>query len=109
MTGLAREIASELRTLPRANTLAIRAIRREYSRRLRTETGDVIKATMVGNVITTYKNGVQMGQVTDNTFLTGRPGFGFNEGINGDYGITRFTATDAPIATPPQANPAATK
>jgi 3-methyladenine DNA glycosylase AlkD len=44
VTGLAREIASELRTLPRANTLAIRAIRREYSRRLRTETGDVIKA-----------------------------------------------------------------
>jgi hypothetical protein len=45
-----------------------------------------------------------MGQVTDNTYLTGRPGFGFNEGINGDYGITRFTATDAPIAAPPSAN-----
>lgn len=61
-------------------------------------TGDVVKATIVGNVITTYKNGVQMGQVKDNTYLTGRPGFGFNEGINGDYGITRFTATDAPNA-----------
>lgn len=73
------------------------------------KTGDVVKATIVGNVITTYKNGVQMGQVTDNTYLTGRPGFGFNEGINGDYGITRFTATDAPIATPPPANPADTK
>ena len=68
------------------------------------KTGDVVKATIVGNVITTYKNGVQMGQVTDNTYLTGRPGFGFNEGINGDYGITRFTATDAPTGATPTAN-----
>jgi len=73
------------------------------------KTGDVVKATIVGNVITTYKNGVQMGLVTDNTYLTGRPGFGFNEGINGDYGITRFTATDAPIAAPPPANSADSK
>ena len=70
------------------------------------KTGDVVKATIVGNVITTYKNGVQMGQVKDNTYLTGRPGFGFNEGTNGDYGITRFTATDAPAAASPAANPA---
>lgn len=67
-------------------------------------TGDVVKTTIVGNVITTYKNGVQMGQVTDNTYLTGRPGFGFNEGINGDYGITRFTAADAPTGGAPPAN-----
>ena len=67
-------------------------------------TGDVVKATIVGNVITAYKNGVQLGQVTDNTYTTGNPGLGFNEGKNGDYGMTRFTATDAPIS-PSQAGP----
>ena len=60
-------------------------------------TGDVVKATIVGNVITAYKNGVKLDQVTDNTYPAGNPGMGFNEGKNGDYGITRFTATDAPI------------
>lgn len=64
-------------------------------------TGDVVKATIVGNVITAYKNGVKLAQVTDNTYSTGNPGMGFNEGINGDYGITRFTATDAPVSTGP--------
>jgi hypothetical protein len=64
-------------------------------------TGDVVKATIVGNVITAYKNGVKLAQVTDNTYTTGNPGMGFNEGINGDYGITHFTATDAPISTAP--------
>jgi hypothetical protein len=62
-------------------------------------TGDVVKATIVGNVITAYKNGVKLAQVTDNTYTTGNPGMGFNEGINGDYGITRFTASDAPVST----------
>ncbi len=64
-------------------------------------TGDVVKATIVGNIITAYKNGVQLAQVTDNTYLTGNPGMGFNEGINGDYGITRFTATDGPVSAGP--------
>jgi hypothetical protein len=64
-------------------------------------TGDVVKATIVGNVITAYKNGVKLAQVTDDTYSTGNPGMGFNEGINGDYGITRFTATDAPVSTAP--------
>jgi hypothetical protein len=61
-------------------------------------TGDVVKATIVGNVITAYKNGVQLAQVRDNTYLNGQPGFGFNEGRNGDYGMTRvtITAADAP-------------
>lgn len=65
-------------------------------------TGDVVKATIVGNVITAYKNGVQLAQVTDNTYPEGNPGMGFNEGKNGDYGMTRFTATDAPITTQSQ-------
>jgi hypothetical protein len=56
-------------------------------------TGDVVKATIVGNVITSYKNGVQMAQVTDNTYSVGNPGMGFNEGVNGSYGYTSYTAT----------------
>ncbi len=60
-------------------------------------TGDVIKATIVGNVISAYKNGVLMAQVTDNTFTSGNPGIGFNErSYNGDYGFSSFTASDNP-------------
>jgi len=60
--------------------------------------GDVVKATIVGNVITVFKNGVKMAQVTDATFTTGRPGIGFflqgGTGTNRDYGFTSFSATD---------------
>ena len=61
------------------------------------KTGDVLKTTMIGNEIKTYKNGVLMGTAKDNTYIHGSPGFGFNERPNGDYGISRFsaTATDA--------------
>jgi hypothetical protein len=61
------------------------------------KTGDVVKATIVGNEIKTYKNGVLMGTAKDNTYIHGNPGFGFNEGVNGNYGISSFsaTATDA--------------
>jgi hypothetical protein len=64
------------------------------------KTGDVVKATIVGNVITAFKNGVQLAQVTDKTYSTGNPGIGFNEGSNGDYGFTSFTASDALITSP---------
>jgi hypothetical protein len=61
--------------------------------------GEVVKATIVGHVITAYKNGVQMGQATDTTYTSGNPGMGFNEQVNGDYGYTNFTATDGTLAT----------
>ena len=64
--------------------------------------GDVVKATIVGNLITAYKNGMMMGSAMDpaNTFTTGNPGMGFNLetgdssciGTNGDYGFTDYTA-----------------
>jgi len=62
--------------------------------------GDTVKATIVGNVITAYINGVAVGTATDSTYTTGNPGMGFNLetndasciGTNGDYGFTRFTA-----------------
>jgi hypothetical protein len=60
--------------------------------------GDVVRATMVGNVITVYKNGVVLAQATDGTFTTGRPGIGLylqgGKGTNRDYGFTSFSATD---------------
>lgn len=65
------------------------------------QTGDVIKATMVGNTISAYKNGVLVATVTDSTFPSGAPGMGFNLeggragclGLNGNYGFTNFQAT----------------
>jgi len=60
--------------------------------------GDVVKATIVGNVITAYINGVQVLQATDNTYKDGSPGMGFyiegTTGVNSDYGFTSFEATD---------------
>ncbi len=53
--------------------------------------GDVVKATIVGNVITAYINGVQKMQTTDNTYRTGVPGIGFDHnmmGSNEDFGFT---------------------
>lgn len=60
--------------------------------------GDVVKATMIGNVITVYINGVQRVQVTDNKFTSGNPGIGFfidgATGVNRDFGYSSFMATD---------------
>jgi hypothetical protein len=62
--------------------------------------GDIVKATIVGNAITVYINGVQVLQVTDNTYTSGSPGMGFylanTTGTNRDYGFTKFTASDSP-------------
>jgi hypothetical protein len=57
------------------------------------KTGDVVKTTIVGNEIKTYKNGVLMGSAKDNTYIHGSPGFGFNERNNGDYGISSVSVT----------------
>lgn len=60
--------------------------------------GDIIKATMVGNVITVYLNGIQISQVTDNTFTSGNPGMGLyldtNASVYSDYGFTSYMASD---------------
>jgi len=60
--------------------------------------GDVVKATIIGNVITVYINGGQMFQVSDNKFTSGNPGMGFfidgATGVNGDFGFSSFMATD---------------
>jgi hypothetical protein len=65
--------------------------------------GDVVSATVVGNVITAFKNGVQQGQVTDTTYSSGSPGIGFNlsSGVSGcagtgaNFGFSSFAALDS--------------
>jgi hypothetical protein len=73
--------------------------------------GDVVKATIVGNVITAYINGVEVARVTDSTYPTGNPGMGFflrgPAGKNADYGFMSFTATGS-AATPTASAPTAT-
>ncbi len=64
------------------------------------QNGDVVKASMIGNVITVYLNGVQIAQTIDNTFTSGNPGMGFyvqgtsGTNVNRDYGFSSFTASD---------------
>jgi hypothetical protein len=69
--------------------------------------GDTVSATIVGGVITAYKNGVQQGQVADSVYSTGSPGMGFNlnntvsgcSGTNASYGFSSFTAVDSTQAS----------
>jgi hypothetical protein len=60
--------------------------------------GDVVKATIVSHVITSYINGVQVAQAVDSTYATGSPGIGFflegASGVNREYGFTGFMASD---------------
>jgi len=62
--------------------------------------GDTLKASIIGNVITVYVNGVKKAEATDNTFKTGNPGIGEflacsngqGFGTNADFGFASFTA-----------------
>jgi hypothetical protein len=62
--------------------------------------GDTLKATMVGNVITVYINGVEKARATDDSYKTGDPGIGHflackkghGFGSNADFGFSGFTA-----------------
>ena len=58
--------------------------------------GDVVKATVIGNTITAYINGALIYRVTDSTWTNGQPGIGFfkrTAGLNSDLAITSYTAT----------------
>jgi acetyl esterase/lipase len=55
--------------------------------------GDLVEATITGNVIKGFINGVEVISVTDDTFKEGSPGMGFNYGVgetNGDFGFTSY-------------------
>lgn len=59
--------------------------------------GDVLTATIIGQTITMYTNGVQVVQFTDNSsdmITFGNPGFGFNGGASPLYGISNFSAAE---------------
>jgi hypothetical protein len=62
--------------------------------------GDTVKATIVGNTITAYINGVQVLQGTDSTYTNGNPGIGFDTesdsgpSRDGNFGFTSFSAAD---------------
>jgi hypothetical protein len=60
--------------------------------------GDILKASIVGNVITVSINDIQKARVVDDTFKTGNPGIGVflggaqGIGTNTDFGFSRFSA-----------------
>jgi len=60
--------------------------------------GDVVKASMIGNILSVYINGVQVIQISDDKFASGNPGMGFYlagaTGVIGDFGFSTFMATD---------------
>lgn len=69
--------------------------------------GDVVKATIVGNVIKVYINNVQINTATDSTFTSGNPGMGFylhnGANLNADFGFTTYSASDGGTVPPPAA------
>jgi hypothetical protein len=57
------------------------------------EDGDVVEATIRGNVIKGFINGMEVISATDDVFETGSPGIGFNFFVgntNVDHGFTSF-------------------
>jgi hypothetical protein len=55
--------------------------------------GDVVEATVEGNVIKGFINGVEVTSATDNAYASGAPGIGFNFGVgytNADFGFRSF-------------------
>jgi hypothetical protein len=60
--------------------------------------GDLVEATIVGNVIKGYINGVEVITTTDNTYHEGNPGMGFNFGVaqsNADFGFTSYEVSSS--------------
>ncbi len=62
--------------------------------------GDILKASIIGNVITVFVNGAEKAQVKDDTYKTGNPGIGTflscdggrGIGSNKDFGFRSFKA-----------------
>ena len=55
--------------------------------------GDIVEATIVGNLITGLINGAEVISTTDGTYAEGSPGVGFNFYVgetNVDHGFTSF-------------------
>jgi hypothetical protein len=57
--------------------------------------GDLVEATITGNVLKGFINGVEVITATDDTFARGSPGVGFNFGVgdtHADHGFSSFDA-----------------
>lgn len=55
--------------------------------------GDLVEASIVGNVIKGFVNGVEVITAKDDTYREGNPGIGFNYGVgesNGDFGFSSY-------------------
>jgi hypothetical protein len=68
----------------------------KFSRKL--VSGDVIKASIVGIVISAYINGVLRARAIDSTFVSGQPGIGFFTrpgGSSENFGMTSYSASSA--------------
>ena len=62
-------------------------------------TGDVVRARVVGPLITCFVNDVPVAHATDGTWRDGGPGIGFfrrEAGTNADLAFSRYTATSIP-------------
>lgn len=60
------------------------------------QSGDVIKASMIGNTISVYVNGTLVAQAVDSMFQSGQPGMSFFTrpgGNSAHFGLTSLTAT----------------
>jgi hypothetical protein len=70
-----------------------KSLAREVGAEYGIEDGDVIEATVIGNELKGYINGVLKISTTDDTHKTGAPGIGFNFGVadtNVDHGVKDF-------------------
>jgi hypothetical protein len=60
--------------------------------------GDVVKASMIGKILSVYINGAKIVQLSDDRFASGNPGIGYYlegaRGVIGDFGFSSFMATD---------------
>ena len=69
------------------------SLKKLIGRKFGVKDGDIIEASIVGNVITGYLNGVEMISVVDDNIKSGAPGIGFNFGVgttNADHGVRTF-------------------
>jgi hypothetical protein len=58
--------------------------------------GDVVKASVIGNTITAFINDIPLCMASDSTWANGQPGIGFfkrTTGLNSDFAITSYSAT----------------
>jgi len=73
-------------------------LKENYGSEYGVKDGDVVKASMIGQLLTVYINGAKVVQLSDDRFANGNPGVGYYlegaAGVMGDFGFSSFMATD---------------